>query len=101
MTVVSPRYPTYSCFFGMEDIEITRNLIETAQHLKLQNTGSLFTFSEAFLRLLRKCGHIPELNSMRALIRNDINILIDVAEKKSLITMILTLSKGKKKAQIL
>lgn len=84
MTVVSPRYPTYSCFFGMEDIEITRNLIETAQHLKLQNTGSLFTFSEAFLRLLRKCGHIPELNSMRALIRNDINILIDVAEKKEL-----------------
>lgn len=68
----------------MEDIEITRNLIETAQHLKLQNTGSLFTFSEAFLRLLRKCGHIPELNSMRALIRNDINILIDVAEKKEL-----------------
>lgn len=84
MTVVSPRYPTYSCFFGMEDIEITRNLIETAQHLKLQNTGSLFTFSEAFLRLLRKCGHIPELNSMRALIRNDINILIDVAGKKEL-----------------
>ena len=84
MTVISSRYKTYSCFFGMDDVEITKNLIETAQYLNLRNIESLFTFSEAFLKLLRKCGHIPELNSMRALIRNDINILCNVAVQKSL-----------------
>lgn len=84
MTVISSRYKTYSCFFGMENVEITKNLIETAQHLNLRNIESLFAFSEAFLSLLRKCGHIPELNSMRALIGNNISILCDVAAQKGL-----------------
>ena len=84
MTVISSRYKTYSCFFGMGDVEITKNLIETAQYLNLRNIESLFTFSGAFLRLLRKCNHIPELNSMRALIKNNVRILCDVAKQKGI-----------------
>ena len=68
----------------MEDVEITKNLIETAQELNMRNIESLSVFSGAFLRLLRSCGHIPELNSIKALLKNENEVLRRVALQKGL-----------------